>query len=238
MSLDAELLFARMRMVDFLAGHGPTQWDIRDTERVSRQVASGFRFYLRGEREPPPEVDTAWALSIPDELPPSAETSIERLPDDVAVAFSMVGQTALQYMRDLVPARKFQGMGIKAAVTNHQERAKMRRAAAAIEDPVGRLAAPEFLSVDGIAAIAGVYPELYANAVVRIGEVVSELKRPLRPREEAALGKLSGIAAKPLSVLQGRDQSGAGGKPTAKPRGRPPQEPDLKPGSQRLTERQ
>lgn len=235
--LAAELLFARMRMVDFLAGRGPTKWDFRDPERVSQQMANGFRGYLKGNREPPAEVDTGWAFAIPDELPPSAETSIERLPDDVAVAFSMVGQAALQYMRELVPVRKFTGMGIKAAVTNHQERAKMRRAAAAIEDPVGRLAAPEYLSVDGIAAIASVYPELYADAVVRAGEAIAELKRPLRPREEAALGKLSGIAAKPLTVLQGQDKSQAGGRAPAKPRGKPPQEPDIKPGSQRLTER-
>jgi hypothetical protein len=238
MSLDAELLFARMRMVDFLAGKGPTQWDTRDPERISQQLANGFRSYLRGNREPPSAVDTDWAFAIPDELPESAEGSIDRLPDNIAVAFSMVGQTALQYMRDLVPVRKFTGMGIKSAVTTHQERAKIRRAAAAVEDPVGRLASPEYLSVDGLAAIAAVYPELYADGVVRIGEAVSELKRPLRPREEAALGKLSGIAAKPLNVLQGADKSQAGqSQQGQRPRGRAPQEPDLKPASQRLTER-
>jgi hypothetical protein len=233
--LEAEYLFARQLMPDFLTGRGPTKWDFRDPERIGREIADGFASYLRSGNEPPADVDVSWVFALPDELPEAAAGSLERLPDELAVSYSMVGQAALQYLQDLVPERRLPGLATRTGTMTHAERAQLRRAAAAVEDPIGRLAAPEYLSVDGVAAIAAVYPEMYQAAVLALGEAISALKRPLRAREEAALGRLSGVAARPMAALKGPDQTG--NPDQARPRGKAPQEPDLKPGSQRLTER-
>lgn len=235
--IEAELLFARQSIPDFLSGRGPGLWDIKIPGRIQRQVADGFRSYLRKGAEPPPDVDVGWVFSLPDEMPDSAETSSYRLPDDVAIEYGLVAQRALDYLRNLVPERVMvSGIATRTATTNHAERAKMRRAAAAVEDPIGRLASPEYLSVDAIACIAHVYPELYADAVASIGEAIGELKRPLRAREEQALSRICGIAAKPMVSLKGPDQSQAGSD-QRRPRGKAPVEPDSKPQTQRLTER-
>lgn len=232
-----ELLFARMRMTDFLAGKGPAKWDLREPERVQRQVADGFRAYLRKGAPAPEAVPVDWVFTLPDEMPETAAASVERLPEDAIIPFTLTAQRAMQYLKDMQPERRLPGLAHRLASTTHAERARMRRAAAAVEDPVGRLASPEWLSVDGIAAIASVYPELYADAMMAIGDAVSELKRPLRAREEAALGRLSGVAAKAKASLVGQDQSQQGSDQQQRPRGKAPAEPDLKPGSQRLTER-
>ncbi len=233
--IEAEYLFSRQLMPDFLAGKSPTQWDIRDPMRIGQEIADGFRAYLRGSAEPPKDVDVDWVFNLPDTLPEGVADGLERLPDDVAIGYSLTGQRSLQYLQDLTPTRIMMGLGIRTASTNHTERARLRRAAAAVEDPIGRLASPEFLSVDGIGAIASVYPELYQAAVLSCGEVISELKRPLRAREQIALSRVSGVPARAKATLQGKDESLSGEGKT--PRGKAPQEPNLKPGTQRLTER-
>lgn len=233
-----ELLFAKVLMPDFLAGRGPTKWDFRDPEGVAAKVADGLKAYLRGKAEPPAEIDTRWAFDLPTEVPESAAASTERLPDDVVIGFSMTAQNALTYLRDLIPERPIVGLVKRRAVMNHAERATVRRAAAAIEDPIGRLASPELLSQDGVAAIAAVYPSLYSELLLMVGEAIQALGRPLRAREEAALSKLIGAPVQSLGVLKGPDQTQAGTDPNPRrPRGTPPKEPEIQTSTQRVANR-
>lgn len=233
-----ELLFARQRMVDFLTGKGPSGWNIRDPERIARELERGIRDYLRKGAEPPAELDVSWALTLPDTLPESAEASVSRLPPEVIVSYSMTGQRALQYLHDIVTPRQMPGLANRRAPLNHYERARLRRAAAAIEDPVGRIVAPEYLSADAVTAIAAVYPTLYAETVAMVGDAVAAAGRILRAREEAALAKLVGAPVQPNGALKGPDQTQAGNdRRQRRPRGKPPESPDVRPATQRLPDR-
>lgn len=233
-----ELLFARLLMPDFLGGRGPTQWDIRAPDRMLLELSGGIRSYLKGEAAELPDVDTSYAFALPKEIPPESFAAVERLPPDAVISFALTAQRALAYLQQLVATRKLPGLAAQDADQTAAEKARLRRAAQAVEDPIGCLKAPESLSGDHVDALRAVYPALYAEAARLAGEAIQGLTRPLRAREDAALSRLLGVPARALAILAGPDQTQAGADPSGhRPRGAPPKEPDLRPATQRLAEK-
>jgi hypothetical protein len=233
-----ELLFARVLMPDFLAGRGPTQWDIRAPDRMLAELGAGIRSYLKGRSADLPNIDTAYAFDLPEAIPPESFGAVERLPPDLVVTFVLTAQRALAYLQQLVPVRKLPGLASRDADMTAAEKARLRRAAQAVEDPIRCLQAPEALSGDHVDAIRAVYPALFAEAARLSGEAISTLTRPLRAREDAALSRLLGLPARAMAILAGPDQTQAGADPSGRPsRGPPVKAPDMRPATERLAAR-
>lgn len=234
-----ELLFARQLMPDFLGGKGPTKWDFRNPERMTGELLEGFRAYLRGKLGSLPAADTGYAFQLPEAIPPETFGAVERLPPETIVSFMLTAQRALGYLRALVPKRALPGLASRDADQTAAEKAKLRRAAQAIEDPIGCLKAPEALSADHLDAIRATYPMMLAEAAKLAGQAIQDLRRPLRAREDAAFSRLLGVPARAMVVLAGPDQTQAGADPSGgrRARGAPAKEPDLRTATQRLAEK-
>ncbi len=231
-----ELLFSRVLMPDFLTGKGPTQWTLKAPERMLTEVRDGVRGYLRGKSAGLPAVDTGWAFDLPESIPLESFGSVERMPQDVVISFTLTAQRALAYLQGLIRKRPLPGLASKDAGMTAAERAKLRRAAQAVEVPIGCLSVPEQLSADHVDAIRTVYPALYAEAAKIVGEEIQGLKRQLKGREESALSRFLGIPARGLAILNGPDQTQVGSDPSGRgSRGGTPKELELTTPVQRLS---
>jgi hypothetical protein len=237
--LRAELLFALVRVPAFLAGQPTAPLDIEFPDRALSDVKAGVRRYLLGHREGLPHLDLQWVFHLPKSIPEESFGAVQDMPLDVVMPFTNMAQKALKYLQDLIPTRILPGLALKDASMTHAERAKLRRAAQAIDDPVGTLRAVEMLSSDHIKAIREVYPGLHRKVVEIVGTALAERSRPVTGRENVSLSRLMGAPLHSLPILQPSEKDKESnqamtGTKSYKPRGPVALEPDVQTSVQSL----
>jgi len=226
-------------MPAFWSGIGPTALEQRRALKLEDEAAAALRSYLNGAggRRPayqsgrgaePPEVDTSWAAQLPDAVPESSSVAVEGIPEDAILSFTVAAARALNYLRGLLPERRRPGLVAQSFGLSAAERAQLRRAATAIEDPIGLLAHVDGLSTDHVDALRAVYPTLYGALGPLVGTAIAEHAQSLTGRQDASLSRLLGIQQSGLDLLKAPEAAAPGGRPPAA------EPPDLVTSTQRI----
>jgi len=196
-----EALLAMTGLRRFMEGDGPGAIEIRRSTQLGTTLREGVRAYLRGRAEPGDRPDVGYVEKLPTTMPEASARAVGPAPDQTETAFTLAAERARQYLAGLVPIRPLPGISARFAQPSHAELAQRRRAAEAVEGPVGLLGRLERLSIDHILALKAVYPTLYRDLYAAVGEEISARARPLTGREEGALSRLLGIPVTGMDML-------------------------------------
>lgn len=207
----AEALLAATGLRRVLAGKPPSRADVARSIDLEKELQAAVADYLRGRHRPQPRLED---LELPNSLPEASHGAVEGLEPQVAVGYGLVAARALAYLNQLVPRRPLPGLGEKFAGRSQAERARLRRAQAVVEDPVGVLGDLGALSDDEVECLRAVYPTLWSALGLAAAQALAEHKREPTSRQERALGRIMGVTVADVPSIQAlydQEEQGQGG---------------------------